>query len=279
MPPLDGKTALVTGAGRERGIGRAAALELAVQGADVIVTDLARPSGQSMAGLPTVATDRSELDDVVVQIESLGRRSLGLSVDITSEAEVQEAVGFVTASFGSIDVLFNNAGTPLGAQPFLDLEDEDWNLSWNVNLMGAVLLCRHVIPLMQAHGGGSIVNNSSAAGLKVLPGFAAYSATKTAVVGLTKALALEFGKDGIRVNAVCPGDIDTQMGDIALRLASGPPEAQPPSNGAAPTETIALGRRGLPEDVAGVVAWLASDASSYVTGAAIPVDGAMPQGL
>lgn len=279
MLPLEGKTALVTGAGRARGIGRAAALELARQGADVIVTDLARPSNESMVGLPTVATDRTELDNVVLQIEKLGRESLGLSVDVTNEVEVQEAVERATASFGAIDVLFNNAGTPLGAQPFLDLGDEDWDLSWSVNVMGIVHLCRHVVPVMQNHGGGSIVNNSSAAGLKVLPGYAAYSVTKAAAIGLTKALALDFGEDGIRVNAVCPGDIDTQMGDIARRLATRAPNAEPPPGGDVPTEAIALGRRGLPEDVASVVAWLASEASSYVTGATIPVDGAMPQGL
>jgi 3-oxoacyl-[acyl-carrier protein] reductase len=279
MLPLKGKIALVTGAGRARGIGRAAALELARQGADVVVTDLARPSNESMAGLSTVATDSTELDDVVLQIEKLGRRSFGLSVDVTNETEVQEAVERATTSFGAIDVLFNNAGTPLGAQPFLDLDDEDWDLSWSVNVMGIVHFCRHVVPVMQNHGGGSIVNNSSTAGLKVLPGYAAYSVTKAAAVGLTKALALDFGEDKIRVNAVCPGDIDTQMGDIARRLAAVAIDAQPPPKLIVPTETTALGRRGLPEDVAAVVAWLASDASSYVTGAAIPVDGAMPQGL
>jgi NAD(P)-dependent dehydrogenase (short-subunit alcohol dehydrogenase family) len=132
---------------------------------------------------------------------------------------------------------------------------------------------------MQRRGGGSIINNSSAAGLKVLPGYAAYSATKAAAIGLTKALALDFGRDRIRVNAVCPGDVDTQMGDIARRLFVGVSVEEVPMRGDEPVEEIALGRRGRPEDVADVVAWLASDASSYVTGTAILVDGAMPQGL
>lgn len=279
MAPLDGKVALVTGAGRARGIGRAAALELARQGADLIVTDLGRSADVSMAGLSTVATDRTELDALVSEIEALGRRALGLSLDVTDEDEVRAVVEEAVAGFGRIDVLFNNAGTPLGAQPFLDLSDRAWGLSWGVNVMGIVRLCRHVIPVMQRRGGGSIINNSSAAGLKVLPGYAAYSATKAAAIGLTKALALDFGRDRIRVNAVCPGDVDTQMGDIARRLFVGVSVEEVPMRGDEPVEEIALGRRGRPEDVADVVAWLASDASSYVTGTAILVDGAMPQGL
>lgn len=274
--PLAGRVALVTGAGRDRGIGQAAAIELARRGADVVVTDLARPSGVSMAGLDTVAVDRSELDAVVTQIEDLGRRAVGIPLDVTNDAEAKSTVAASIAAFGTIDVLFNNAGTPLGAQPFLELTDRDWALSWNVNVMGIVNLCRYVIPVMRAGGGGSIINNSSLVGLKVLPGYAAYAATKAAAIALTKALALDFGADGIRVNAVCPGDIDTQMGDIARRLAESEAPAIDPD---VPVETIALERRGLPDDVAAVVAWLASEDAAYVTGAAIPVDGAMPQGL
>lgn len=277
MRSLEGKIALVTGAGRARGIGRATALELARRGADVVVTDLSRPSDVSMAGLATVATDRSELDAAVAEIVALGRRALGIPLDVTDSGEARAAVDETVAAFGTIDVLFNNAGTPLGAQPFAELTDSAWTLSWEVNVMGIVNLCRYVIPVMQAGGGGSIINNSSLAGLKVLPGYAAYSTTKAAAVALTKALALDFGADGIRVNAVCPGDIDTQMGDIARRLSTEPEAALTDHD--LPVETIALGRRGRPEDVAATVAWLASDAAGYVTGAAIPVDGAMPQGL
>ena len=274
--PLAGKVALLTGAGRDRGIGQAAALELARRGADVVVTDLARPSNISMAGLDTVALDRRELDAIVAQIEDLGRRAVGIPLDVTDDAEARAAVAEIVAEFGQIDILFNNAGTPLGAQPFLDLTEREWNLSWDVNVMGIVNLCRHVIPVMQRGGGGSIINNSSLVGIKVLPGYAAYAATKAAAIALTKALALDFGADGIRVNVVCPGDIDTQMGDIARRLAE---SDEPTNDQEVPVELIALARRGLASDVAGVVAWLASEDAAYVTGAAIPVDGAMPQGL
>jgi NAD(P)-dependent dehydrogenase (short-subunit alcohol dehydrogenase family) len=145
--------------------------------------------------------------------------------------------------------------------------------------MGMVWFSRAVIPVMRENGGGSIINNSSIAGVKVWPDFAAYSATKFAVIGLTRSLALDFGKDGIRVNAVCPGDIDTQMGDIALELVAmqegitvADVEGQAPG-------AIALGRRGLGEDVGRVVAWLAGPGSGYVSGASIPVEGAWAEGL
>jgi 3-oxoacyl-[acyl-carrier protein] reductase len=278
--PLDGKVALVTGAGRERGIGGAAALVLARRGAAVVVTDLSRPSEASMAGLSTVATDRTSLVALAEEIVDSGGRALAISLDVTNEDEARTAVGETVATFGRIDIVFNNAGTPLGAKPFLELGPRDWALSWGVNVMGIVNLCRHVLPVMQEQRSGSIINNSSLAGLKVLPGYAAYSATKAAVVGLTKALALDFGRYGIRVNAVCPGDIDTQMGDIARRLAAVSVGLEDIDlDEGVPVEQVALRRRGLPEDVADVVAWLASDDAGYVTGAAIPIDGAMPQGL
>lgn len=277
--PLAGKVAFVTGAGRPRGIGRATAVELARAGADVVVTDIARP-GPRLAGHATVAEDDSGLRAAVEEIESLGRRALALLADVTSEEEVAAVVKTAVAGLGGIDILFNNAGTPVGVKPFLDLDNTAWQVSWDVHVMGMVYTCRAVVPLMRERGGGVIINNSSASGLRALPGYAAYTATKHAVVGLTKTLALEFGANGIRAIAICPGDIDTDMTDVGMALAVEHFGVDPnQQESLAPIDTIALRRRGTPEEVGRSVAWLASDAASYVSGNAMLIDGALMEGI
>ncbi len=280
MGELDGKVAIVTGAGRERGIGIGAARELASRGAAVVLTDVARPARDlEWFGMPTVAEDMAFMEEAVAEIEADGGRALAMAVDVRIEDEVKACVERTVAEFGTIDILFNNAGTPIGAQPFLGMDDNTWEQSWAVNVMGMVNFARHVIPVMQAGGGGTIVNNSSIAGMKVWPDFAAYSATKFAVIGLTKSLALDFAGDGIRVNAVCPGDIDTAMGDIAIELAAAQEGITVADFGGEAPAAVALRRRGLGEDVGKVVAWLAGPGSGYVTGVSIPVDGAWAEGL
>ncbi len=276
---LDGKVALVTGAGRLRGIGRAAALELAKAGAHVIVTDIARP-GPTIAGMPTVAQDDTGLREAVDEIESLGRRSMAVALDVTKEAEVTAAIAAAVATFGGIDILFNNAGTPVGVKPFLDLSEADWRLSWDVHVMGTVFMCRAVIPIMRQRGGGVIINNSSASGLRALPDYGAYTATKHAVIGLTKTLALEFGPDGIRAVAICPGDIDTDMTDIGIALEAQLHGGDPAERESlAPLDSIGLRRRGTAAEIGRVVAWLASDGASYVSGNSLLIDGALIEGM
>jgi 3-oxoacyl-[acyl-carrier protein] reductase len=277
--PLDGKVALVTGAGRRRGIGRAAAIEMAKRGAAVVVTDLARP-GPRIEGVPTVAEDDSGLHGAVAEIESFGGRGLALALDVTDETEVRGAVAAAVEEFGGIDVLFNNAGTPVGVKPFLDLTTDDWMQSWSVHVMGCVFMCRAVIPVMRARGGGAIINNSSASGLRALPDYAGYTATKHALIGLTKTLALEFGPDGIRAVAICPGDIATDMADLGIVLASQEAGIDASERESlAPLDTIGLRRRGRPEEVGRLVAWLASDDASYLSGNAMLIDGALMEGL
>ena len=277
--PLDGKVAFVTGAGRPRGIGRAAALEMAKAGADVVVSDLARP-GPRIGELATVAEDDMGLREAVTEIEALGRSGLALVLDVTDESEVRAGVEAAIDRFGRIDVLFNNAGTPVGVKPFLELSTDDWMHSWGVHVMGCVFMCRAVVPTMQTNGGGVIINNSSASGLRALPDYGAYTATKHALIGLTKTLALEFGPDGIRVIAVCPGDIATDMADLGIELAAQEPGLDPvEQESLAPLETIALRRRGEAAEVGRAVAWLASSGASYISGESIVIDGALMEGL
>ena len=252
---------------------------MAKRGAAVVVTDMARP-GPRIGGLATVAEDSSGLHDAVAEIESFGGRALAIPLDVTNETAVQSAVSATISEFGGIDILFNNAGTPVGVKPFLDLTTDDWMRSWNVHVMGCVFMSRAVIPLMKERGGGVIINNSSASGLRALPDYAGYTATKHALIGLTKTLALEFGPDGIRAVAICPGDIATDMADLGIVLAAQEAGIDPSEQESlAPLDTIALRRRGEPAEVGRVVAWLASDEASYVSGNALLIDGALMEGL
>ncbi len=254
MGELDGKVAIVTGAGRERGIGVASAREMARRGAAVMLTDLARPAPElEFFGWPTVAEDMTGLEAAVAEIVGAGGSAAAMAVDVRSEDEVKACVEATVERFGTVDILFANAGTPIGAQAFFDLDDNIWEQSWRINVMGTVYAARAVLPIMQEKAAGSIIINSSTAGLKVWPDFAAYSATKFAAVALTKSLATDFGKHGIRVNAVCPGDIDTQMGDIAteLMLQAGL-ISEDEKHLTSPA--VAIGRKGIGADVAEVVA-------------------------
>lgn len=275
---LEGKVALVTGASRVRGIGRATAGKLASLGAAVVVTDLASPREdlQSTAGLG----DASQLEQAAADIEARGGRALAVPADVTSSAEVQTCVAAAVDAFGGLDIVVNNAGTPVGVGPFLELTDEQWRLSWEVNVMGAVNVCRAAVPVLRARGGGSIVNNASVAALGAVARFGGYCATKAALVMLTRVLALELGADGIRVNAVCPGMVDTEMGRAEVELIRAETEgASFDDVKRALAHDVPLGRWGTPEEVAEVVAFLAGPAAAYVNGAAVPVTGGLPPGL
>jgi len=283
MKSLENKVAIVTGASRPRGIGRATALRLAGMGAHVVVTDIARKREdleiKSELGTCGVGDDFDQLRQLAHEIEKQGVKSLAVAVDVTDGNQIDACVGKTCNDLGGVDILVNNAGTGVGVGPFLDLTDDQLDLSYQVNLKGMVTFSRRVIPEMKRRGGGSIINMSSLAGLGAEAGYGAYTLTKFAVVGLTKLLAAEFGPDNIRCNAVCPGIIDTMMNDYQVKFIAAGGEMTHEEAKAFMRESVAMKRFGQAEEVADVVAWLAGPAATYVTGDTIKVGGGLPVGL
>jgi len=269
MYGLEGKVALVTGAAGQRGIGRAIALRLAREGADVAVNDLRDEPVDNWGGLR----------QVVGEIEDLGRKALGCSGDVTNAADVERIVSETIDRFGRIDILVNNAGSKAGPDrvPVIDLDEAVFDRVLAVNARGTFLCCRAVARhMIDRGGGGKIVNMSSSAGKQGRARFAAYSASKFAVIGFTQSLAIELGPHRINVNAICPGLVDTER---VYGMASGlKPEDMTieayrellidDAVGATP-----LGRIAQPEDIAQLAAYLASAESDYMTGLAINVSG------
>jgi NAD(P)-dependent dehydrogenase (short-subunit alcohol dehydrogenase family) len=246
---LAGKVVLVTGGGS--GIGRASALALAREGADVVVSDVVEEGGNETLRL----------------IEEAGGKGLFIRGDVADATDVQRIIEEVEAHYGRLDCAFNNAGIEGIQAPTADCTEENWDRVLRVNLKGTWLCMKYEIPLMLKQHRGSIVNTASVAGLVGFPGIVAYNASKGGVIQLTKTAALEYATEGIRVNAVCPGVIRTPMVE---RFLGGSAEAE-----AAFVAMEPVGRMGTPEEIADAVVWLLSDASSFVTGDALPVDGGL----
>lgn len=270
----------MTGCGNPKGMGRATALKLADQGATVVVTDICRADDRlTMEGVLKLGEDFAALEALAAEVDQSGGRALALALDLLHADQVRQVVVDVVNRFGRVDILVNNAGTAAGAGEFLDLTEEAWDLSYRINILGLVRLCRQVIPVMQENGGGSIINNASIMGVSAAAGYGAYAATKHAVVGITKVIAEEFAGDGIRCNAVCPGNIHTDMGDAEVALLV---ELHGISRAEALQrlgEDAAMKRMGKPEEVADAITYLAGPSSSFITGVAFPVTGGMRPGL
>ena len=251
---LQGKVAIVTGAGR--GIGRSIALRLAQEGADVLVSDV----------------DGATAENTAREIATLGRRSVGMRADVTRPADMKEMAARSLAELGGIHILVNNAGI-VQVKPWLELADEDLDRMFGVNIKGTLFASQAVAPTLVEQRSGRIINIASVAAKVSRPFFLHYAASKAAVVNMTRGMALYLAPYNVTCNSVCPGTVDTKMWeylDEALGALEGRAKGEALKHriGAIP-----LGRVEQPEDVAGVVAFLASEDSGYMTGQSLLVDG------
>ncbi len=247
-----GKGAFVTGAAG--GIGRATALAFAREGASVVVADILEQDNQETARM----------------IEEQGGRALAVTCDVRRTEDVTAALNKTIATFGRLDAAFNNAGIEQAPKATADITEEEWDRIIGIDLRGVFLCMKYEIPLMLKQGGGTIVNTSSGAGVKGFKDQAAYVAAKYGVVGLSKSAALDYAAQNIRINAVCPGIIDTPMMD---RFGGGTQEGKARELASA-AAAQPIGRAGTPEEIAAAVLWQCSDAASFAVGQIMVVDGA-----
>jgi NAD(P)-dependent dehydrogenase (short-subunit alcohol dehydrogenase family) len=242
-----GKVAFVTGAAN--GIGRAAALAFARAGASVIASDVSEQA----------------LQETVRLVKQAGGSAIAVKCDVSREEEIKTALDKTVEAFGRLDYAFNNAGVEHQPTPAAEITAQEWDRIINVDLRGVFLCMKHEIPLMLQQGGGAIVNTGSGASVKGIAGQGAYCAAKWGLIGLTKATALDYANRNVRVNAVCPGYVDTPM---MQRFTGGTPEGRQ-----SVIDNVPAARPASPEEIAAAAVWLCSDASSYVIGHAMVIDG------
>ena len=248
---LDHKVAIITGAAA--GIGEASARLFAQQGARLVLGD----------------RDREGLEKLTGELEAAGTIVLDTAGDVSDGSVCKSIIARVMTQFGRLDILFNNAGIVIDGS-LVECTESEWQKTMDVNLKSMYLLCREAVPVMVRQGGGSIINMSSVAGPTGVASRGAYSVSKAGVIGLTKSLAMDFVKDGIRVNCICPGTVDTPSLRGRIARASDPEGARKAFIARQP-----MGRLGRPEEIAALALFLASDDSKYMTGQAIFMDGGM----
>ena len=272
---LQGKVAMITGSGGEHGFGRAIARRLAMEGCDLVLTDVAPTGTKVVAAKPS--GNWVGLDAVAEEVKKAGRRAITGLVDVRSTAQIDAAVRQALDTFGRLDILVNNAAAPPGADrvPVVELGEEVWSTVLDVNLKGTFLCSRAVTrAMLERNVRGRIVNISSNCGKMGYPKLAAYCASKFGILGFTQALAMELAPHGITVNAICPGAADTDRLDYLGRRPDGSFDAalrgqQIKMRGA----SVPIGRLATADDVAEVAAFLVSDGAEYITGQAINVAG------
>jgi NAD(P)-dependent dehydrogenase (short-subunit alcohol dehydrogenase family) len=243
---FNNRVVLITGGGS--GIGHATALTFAKEGAKVVVADVVDSRGK----------------ETVKMINDTGREAVFIKTDVSKPTDVENMVKMAVETYGRIDILFNNAGIAGSPVRLAELSVEDWDRVIDINLKGVFLGSKYTIPVMLEQGKGVIINNASSSGITPIPRVSVYAAAKAGVIQLTKAMAIEYGGDNIRVNCICPGFIDTPMTSIII-----PPDSESRDY----SHLWPLTKPGNPEDIAKAALYLASDDSSFVTGTSLVVDG------
>jgi 3-oxoacyl-[acyl-carrier protein] reductase/meso-butanediol dehydrogenase/(S,S)-butanediol dehydrogenase/diacetyl reductase len=271
---LIGKVALVTGAARYRGIGRAIALRLADDGADIVICG--RPRAHESYPDREQEIGWQGVESLAKEIEQKGRKALALECDVTQKDQVMAMIESIASQFGRLDIIVNNAGVPsdAGASPILDTDEDVWYQTMDVNVNGVFLVSKYGGRLMRdSNNGGAIVMIASLAGRVGLQDYGAYCASKFGVIGFTQQLALELAKTGIRVNCVSPGSHDTDMMDGTIARATEKYQLPDGSFREQLQDFIPMGRQGDVSELASVVSFMCSKDASYVTGQTINVDG------
>ena len=272
FPELNGKVALITGAGRRGGLGEGIARRLLEEGCKVVLTDIGHARGSEMP-VTAVGTDE-EMAQVAAELSTAtGGECVAMALDVLDESQVQAVIAATVEKFGTLDILVNNAGIGYLMKGIVDIEASEWDAVLGVNLRGAFLTIKHAGRQMIAQGSGRIVNIASQAAKSAFPHAAAYCSSKHGLVGLTRVAALELGAHGINVNAVCPNHVTTGLGAWQNEYFAAKTGKTVEQYLADMRSRIPLGRPGLPSDTAAATAFLCSDDAVYITGEAINVSG------
>ena len=272
MYNLKGKTAIITGSGRINGIGEAIVLKLAESGCNVVITDIGVSQGEQFSEDHIGTTE--DMETIVKKAKNKGVNAMAIVCDVRFENQVSHLVKKTRESFGSVDIMVNNAGVGYIMEPFTEFKEASWNAVLDVNLKGAFFCSKHAaIQMIDQGKGGAIINIASQAAKSGFPFAAAYTASKHGMIGLTRSNAVELGAHKIRVNAVCPNHITTGLGHWQNKFFSEKLGLEYDDYLQGIVDKNPLKRTGLVEDIAKAVAFLASDEADYITGEAMNVSG------